>query len=309
MEQACRQIIRALRGTRSQVQLSRRLGYRSNVVADWEGGHRSPDAVELIRVAEVVGVDVAAAVEDFHPRSASAYGPDPAGVAGWLQALRGSTTLADIAARTGASRHQVGRWLRGNATPRVPDFLRLVDALTGRAPQFVAGLVSIEAVPALVARWEASELSRDLAWREPWVIPMFAFIESGLPAADAVEVLARRFGHPEADVSRRLRLLQQAGLIHRVGSEWQVAQAPSIEVPSGEQRAFRRFWIDEARARMDRPGDLVAFNVFGVSREDLQKVQAIQRAAFREMRSLIAASSPVETVGLVVMHTCDLAPE
>lgn len=309
MEHACCQIIRALRGPRSQVQLSRRLGYRSNVLADWEGGHRAPDAVELIRVAGIVGVEMRGTIERFHPRSAAAFGEDRAGVAAWLQALRGSATVADIADRTGASRHQIGRWLRGDAVPRVPDFLRLVDALTGRAPQLVAGLVPIEQVPALLARWEASELARTLAWQEPWVIVMFALIEPGLPAVGAAEYLARRLGHPEADVRRRLDLLEQAGLIRQVADIWEVAQAPSIEVPTGEQHAFRQFWVDEAAARTGRPDDLVAFNVFGVSREDLQRVQAIQRSAFREIRSLVAASSPVETVGLVVTQVCDLTPE
>lgn len=309
MDLASRQIIRALRGTRSQVQLSRRLGYRSNVIADWEGGHRAPDAVEVLRVCEAVGIDVQGALTRFQAQSAEVWSPGRPGLATWLQALRGSTTVTDIAARTGASRHQVGRWLRGDAIPRLPDFLRLVDALTGRTPQLVAQLVPIDEVVALLARWRASELARTLAWQEPWVVAMFAFLEPGLPIEDAAVHLARRFGHPVADVQRRLSLLEQGGLIERVGQRWEVAQAPSMDVPSGEQRAFRQFWVDEARARVDHPDDLTAFNVFGVSRDDLARVQAIQRAAFREIRSLVAASTPVETVGLVVMQVCDLTPD
>lgn len=309
MEQAARQLLRAMRGARSQVQLSRRLGYRTNVLADWEGGYRAPDAVETLRVAHVVGIDVAGALHRFHAQSAPVYVPGREGLTAWLQAVRGSTTITDLVARTGASRHQLGRWLRGGAVPRLPDFLRLVDALTGRAPQLVAGLVPIEEVPALLPRWQASELGRTLAWQEPWVVAMFAFLEPGLPAADAAQVLARRFGHPVADVERRLSLLEQAGLVENVGGSWQVAQAPSMDVPSGEQQAFRKFWFDRANERVDRPGDLCAFNVFGVSRADLQRAQAIQRAAFREIRSLAAASAPVETVGLVVMQVCDLTPD
>ena len=56
---ATRELLRALRGHRSQVAFARWLGFRSNVPAAWEGGHRCPDAVELFRVCARVKVDAA----------------------------------------------------------------------------------------------------------------------------------------------------------------------------------------------------------------------------------------------------------
>ena len=49
MELAARQLLRALRGKRSQVAFSRRLGYRGNPIADWEAGRRTPTAQEMLR--------------------------------------------------------------------------------------------------------------------------------------------------------------------------------------------------------------------------------------------------------------------
>ena len=63
--QASRELLRALRGARSQVAFARRLGFRSNVPAAWEGGHRCPNIVELVAVAERVGVDVRGAFEAY----------------------------------------------------------------------------------------------------------------------------------------------------------------------------------------------------------------------------------------------------
>jgi DNA-binding transcriptional regulator YiaG len=55
------ELIRALRGPRSQTAFSRRLGYRSNVVYTWEAGIRAPTASETLRAAARVGVEPDAA--------------------------------------------------------------------------------------------------------------------------------------------------------------------------------------------------------------------------------------------------------
>ncbi|MDD9933044.1 MAG: helix-turn-helix transcriptional regulator, partial [Myxococcales bacterium] len=67
MELATRQLLRALRGSRSQVAFARRLGYRGNPIADWEAGRRTPTAEALLRVCARIGVDAPAALARFHP--------------------------------------------------------------------------------------------------------------------------------------------------------------------------------------------------------------------------------------------------
>ena len=59
------QLIRALRGKRSQVALSRRLQYDSNVLYTWESGRRAPTAAVFFDLARRVGVDVPQAIDNF----------------------------------------------------------------------------------------------------------------------------------------------------------------------------------------------------------------------------------------------------
>ena len=129
MEIVARQLVRALRGARSQQAFSRRLGYRSNPVAEWEAGRRFPTAAEILRACRVVGVNVEAAFAAFPP------GTSPTDLPRWLDGLRGDRPLASVARDLGRSRFAVARWLSGEAEPRLPDFLALVDLLTeiGRA--------------------------------------------------------------------------------------------------------------------------------------------------------------------------------
>ena len=304
---AAREFLRALRGRRSQVQLSRWLGYASNVAAQWEGGHRFPPALVALRACERCGVDVRGALRTFHEPSAAAFDFDARSLGRWLATLQGSASQRDVADRLGASRYRVGRWIGGRAQPRLPELLALLDALTGRAADFVAALVDIDAVPSMAARWHAARIGRGLAWERPWAMAVFALIEGGVDDAD-IPAVAVRLGRSEPEVRSHLRLLREAALVACVDGRWQVTAAPSMHEPPGAAlEAMRRHWADVARARLDRGRDRFSFNLFGVSRGDLDKIRQLQLAYFREVRAIVAASSPIEAVGLVIMQVGELS--
>lgn len=61
-----RELVRAVRGHRSQIAFSRLIGYASNVVASWESGRRFPTAAEFFRAAERAGLAVRGALARFY---------------------------------------------------------------------------------------------------------------------------------------------------------------------------------------------------------------------------------------------------
>src|SRR5262245_3844072 len=128
MDDLARQLVRALRGSDSAIRFSRRLGYRTNVVAKWEQGRQQPTFGEVLRGASRLGTDVRAALARFHREAAAAFDPSrPLEIHGWLQALVGRQSQAELAQRVGFSRHQVGRLLRGDARGRLPEVLALIE--------------------------------------------------------------------------------------------------------------------------------------------------------------------------------------
>jgi hypothetical protein len=50
-----------------------------------------------------------------------------------------------------------------------------------------------------------------------------------------------------------------------------------------------------------------AYNLFGVSRVDLERLRELQRTYFREMRAIIADSEPVEAIVLANMQMVELS--
>lgn len=310
---AAAELMRALRGPRSQVAFARRLGLRSNAPAAWEGGHRVPAAGALIAALGRLGVDAAAAWARFHPPAAAAFADG--GLAAWLRALRGQAAVAELAARSGLSETQVRRILRGEADPRLHQLLALVDALTGRAPDLVAELVDIREVPSLADRHAAAALQRRLAVEAPWTAAVRVIVDAWpLPAAGAPAALARRLGQPEALIEDALARLIQGGLVIEEGGLLRAAPARAVDlrVRPEDRLRLRAHWaaVGAARVAEGRP-DLFSYSLVALSRADLRRVEELQRAFFRELRGIAAASEPVEVAALVVGQVAafdDLSP-
>jgi transcriptional regulator with XRE-family HTH domain len=307
MQAIASEVIRALRGRRSQLAFSRRLKYRSNVVADWEQGRRFPKAAEFLRAAELVGVDLQRAFLRFHAASAPALGvADDDGVARWLDELRGQSSLQDLAARSGVSRHALGRWLSGQTRPRLPDFLHLVDVLTGRVQDLIAELVDVREVPALSERVERAAASRKVGLEEPWALPVLLAIETrGYQALEAHDSawLARFLGLPEPRVQACVSRLEEAGVIRLRGGHFVSGQPLTIDTRAHPEagRSLKRHWLMVGMDRVGQPreGDILSYNLFSVSRADLDQIRLLQRSFFREVRGIVAASEPSESVALL----------
>jgi transcriptional regulator with XRE-family HTH domain len=306
-----RQILRLIRGKRSQVAFSRRLGYRGNVAADWEGGHRAPTAEVLLYAMSRVGIDVAEGFESFHAASAPLAAES---LHLWLDALRGSTPQARIAERSGFSRHQIRRWLSGEAKPRVPHFLRLVHALSGRGHDWVAAFVDIEAVPALLPAFRAAHSAARLVYDQPWAAALRMLIGSDAYRADPTDAfLGRALGISGAEVAQAVQALLDAGLVARTGTQLRSLSTftASATASDADRRSLKAHWSRVALERLDAPreADLVSLNLMTLSRADLERVRQLQRSYFRELRALVASSEPEETAAVVLMQVISLTPD
>ncbi|MEZ4323323.1 MAG: hypothetical protein R3F61_38015 [Myxococcota bacterium] len=306
MEQAARELIRAIRGPRSQVAFSRRCGYRGNVAAKWEGGHRFPTFAETLHAASRCGIDVPAALERFHAASAEKYDPEDLGP--WLAALRGRANQATLARRSNLSRQQVGRMLSGRSRGRLPEVMALLDAMTGRLPDLVGALVPIENVASLAREAAVRTTLARLAVSHPWSPAAQAWLDTRgrVPVDTAAAELSRAVGIPEPDAAALMDVLVAAGAALKVRGHYRPAEPTTVEVQAtpADFHAIRAHWAQVGAARIQRgePGDLFSFNVFAIGREDLARVRDAQRRFYREVRAIVA-DSPPEIPALLIVHT------
>jgi hypothetical protein len=304
MDLAAQQILRAIRGGRSQRAFAKRLGYRGNPLTDWEHGRRFPTAGETLRAARLANIDVAQAFTRFHPAAPLPTDPNASDLARWLTQLNPNLSITELAGRVAHSRSSVSRWLSGVAHPRLPEFLELVDAATGRVPDLVAELVPIAAVPALRARFEASVTAKRVAFDEPWTEAVMRVLETGSVARGSdLTRIRTRLGLSEEHTRRCLDLLEQAALVRREEDTFEGVRELTVDTRGGHEAliATKAHWARVAAERARTPGrrDLFAYNVFAASSADYERIRGLLRAMFRECRSVIAGSAPSEEVALM----------
>ncbi|HYO94164.1 MAG TPA: helix-turn-helix transcriptional regulator [Polyangiaceae bacterium] len=315
MEHTASEFLRALRGTRSQVQLARALGYRGNPITDWERGERFPTADEALRAAARVRIDVAGAFEQFAPSVKLRRSGTRLLLGEWLSTLRGDTPVVTLAGRCHCSRYAVSRWLKGAARPRLPDFFRLLDAITGRLPEWVASFVPIERVPSLVPRYQAATAARRLAFDAPWTEAVLRLLETRAyrqQRRHCPGFIAAALGISSRDEEVCLQRLVAAGVVERRASKYAPRAATAVDTQGGKQalHALKRHWTQVAAERLQAPAasDFFAYNVVSLSQDDLQQVHEKLRATFREIRSLVAASRPEEVAAVINLQVVTFVP-
>jgi transcriptional regulator with XRE-family HTH domain len=308
--------IRALRGKRSQAGFSRRLGYASSVVHRWEIGAAWPTASRFLDACAKTGKDVAAAYAAFFWRPPSwlkEHGPSsPEAVAALLRQLRGKTKIQLLAEASGYSRYSIARWLAGDAEPRLPEFLRLIEASSRRALDFIATLQDPASLPAAREKWTHLSRMRQAAYEESWSLAVLRALElepyAGVDAGDAW--LASVLGIDTVQLEHALAVLERTGQIAKVDGRW--VPLPATAVTTGGDPTTRglltRAWINVAADRLQKgaPGHF-GYSLFAASRADLRRLRDLHMEYLREMQSIIARSTPNECVGLLCLQLLDLS--
>lgn len=306
MELEARQLLRALRGKRSQQAWARRLGYRSNPITDWENGRSFPQTSEVLRAAGLARVDVLGAFARFSPNLPLERQGRGYALGAWMRGSLGTTSVSDVARRMHYARSSVSRWVCGASEPRIPEFLAFVEAATGRVADWVSELVPIDQVPALYGRYTAAKAAKQLAFSQPWTEALLRVLESqsyhAAPEHDD-QRLAAQLGIAVDVVRTGLRELCAARVVERGSTHYSVIAPLTVDTAGGRQQlhALKAHWASVAaeRASTPRDGDVFGYNVISASRADVERIRSVLKHAFREVRAIVSASEPAECVALV----------
>jgi transcriptional regulator with XRE-family HTH domain len=306
------ELIRALRGRRSQVALSRRMRCKSNVLYSWESGRRYPTAAVFFELAARVGIDTRAVLARFLgalPESMRTVDlREPSAVAALLSHLREGTTLVALARRVGTGRISVGRFLKGEAEPRLPMFLRLIEATSLRLLDFIAGFVSPSLLPEAREPWRVLEAQRRVAYELPWshavlrVLELRAYAAAGRHRDDFV---AQRLGISLEETRRCLRALADSKLIVRRKGRWAVDQVLAVDTRQRPNAGLmlKQHWARVGLERLPplepRGHDLFSYNLFTVSEQDFTRLRELHIAYYQELRRVIEQSKDGERVAVV----------
>ena len=307
-ERLASDLLRALRGRRSQPAFSRRLGFKSNVAYRWENGRTFPTGALSLRAAQRAGVDVRTALRRFfrgEPEWMGEVDPlSPEGVAELLRYLAGTTGIGELARRAKRSRFAVARWLKGEAEPR----LLLVDAASQRLLDFVSVLVDPAKLPSVAAEWAEHEAAREAAYASPWSHAVLRVLEldeyKALPEHSAGWI-GERLGIGLGEETRCLELLSSSRQIRRKGGRWVVDSTRTVDTRADPERSrqVKEWWTQIALERAKQGyHHKASYAVFNVSQSDLSEVVTLYREFYDRLRAVVTRSEPCERVVLLVSH-------
>jgi transcriptional regulator with XRE-family HTH domain len=318
-----RHFLRAVRGRRSQVAFARRLGYASNVAAEWESGRREPSAASALSACAGCGIDVTKALVRFNAATSHLIPVQGKGrhariealdVANWLRAQRARVRTTEVAQRTGLSESKLSRIFSGKSGVSLGDFFAIVQAVTGRVTDLIAALVDVSLVPEAAGIHARVEASRELAFTEPWTSAVIALLDTEDYRASRVAsrvFVAKQLGIEQTLASRCLNSLRMAGLIRKRRGKYHVVEALTVDTRDPARAAsLRRHWARASTERLASPGsrDVFAYNVFSVSRADFERIRELQKQYFREARAIVAGSRVPEVAGLLTLHLARFGP-
>jgi Domain of unknown function (DUF4423) len=309
------ELIRAARGRRSQTGLSRRIGYRSNVVHRWEAGQSWPTASGFLKLCQRLRIDVRRSFTRFYLRPPSwIEGIDPtspAAVAAFLHDLQGRTPIKTLAASAGYNRYSVSRWLKGSVEPRLPEFLCLIEASSRRLLDYVATLTDPARLPCLEQAWTELTQAREAAYDAPWshAVLRVLELEGAHVRASDLRWVAQKLGIAESEVAGALQVLQRTGQVRAERGRLRVQRVIDVDTSREPERARRlkAVWTRVAMERLERgaPG-LFGYRVFAVSRSGLRRLRELQLEYVSAMQAVVAEPQASECVGLYCAQLLDL---
>ena len=288
------EFLRALRGSRSQIALARRLGYSGNPITDWENGRRYPKLSQVWRIAVLLKRPITESLKflgnDLLEESCRKF-PGPS----IFLALKGSTPFGVWAEQSGFSRFTLSRWCHGEGEPRLPEFLQLLERSGRRHIDWMNSIVSIENIPSLSTEYGRVVQARSLAFEKPLTELLLRAVECraylALQAHDE-DWLARFLGVSKDVITALISALSDASLIEKRGNHFVVIGELHVDMKSEPQRSkqHRKYWADFAAMRhpIDKSDDWFAYNVMSLNRTAAERVEKRLRDAFREVRTIVA---------------------
>lgn len=307
-EKLSRELVRALRAKRSQTAVSRRLGYSSNVIYAWESGQRAPTLGDFLRFLTFYGKDLNAAFRflGVSLREKSTRDWDDREVAAIVSHLVGTRATSQLAAVISVHRGTLTRWVEGESQPRLPQFLRLLEATTHRLLEFVSLIVDPERLDSVREAYRTLRLQQTLAYDHPASGLVLRALElqtyRQLPTHMNRE-LARATGLREEEVDGLLALLQEAGLVRWCSPRYELVEVSTVDTSrdADKSRAIKQFWSEVVHERIAREtwpvSGLNSFNLASVSQSTLEKIREKHIQYFEEVRALVAADeNPTEVL-------------
>ena len=306
------ELIRALRGDRSQGQLSQRLKIGFNKVYKWEKGTASISWSEFLVLAKLCKCDVSQAIQGSY-----LYRGKIDNAANLVIGLLGTDQVNTISKRTGFGTGMVRRWLKGTSEPSLDVILSIMHRTQVTLVEFLTQLVDIESLPSLRKEYDLIMQTKQI-FRSNLFLEAVACALNLQEYADAPKhptgLIAKKLGISVSEEEAYLKLLLQCEVIefdgkkyhHRPGLLDLTSQDTKIRIE------MRKFWLKKSLdlvtpLKAPPKEGMMHWAVAAVSEETGKLMTEAQKRFHHEIQLLMRTDPrPKNTIRLLCVQLLDI---
>jgi len=298
-----KELLREIRGTRSQMGMSRRMGCTFNQSYRWESGRARMAWSDFAVYCRAGKVDLAKALTS----SLRYSGPAGDGTA-LVRHLVEGRALNEAAKTFGLSRFKLQRWVRGESAVHLEGVLRILDAVQALLV-FSEALVPLGRLRSLSALAEQRRVLSLLFSRYPAVggsIEALDLRAYRRLARHKDAWLARRIGISDREEAEILELALKAGLIRWDGARYKKNKNnTSTRGHPDAERAMREYWISRGmqlsrEQKTMGPHSFFGFLVFAMNEGQQRRLRESFIKFTNEMTTIIVeAPEDADRMGVI----------
>lgn len=301
-----REIVRAIRGKRTQSQFSRLLGFKFNQVYLWESGRRRIYWSDLELICSKLGFSLVQRLKEFfHLRD-----PESDKIHVLLSASIKGRKKGELAKTLKVTSSKLSRWLSGQSDLPLEAVLNVLALVHLEVLEFVdsvAGVGRIKSIEPAIARAKAV---KQAMFSMPFVGAVGAALfteEYKKLKAHRPGVLASMLGISIAEEEAALKALREAGQLELKDGVYRMA--PYQVNLAHDRKQFLKcsqYWSERAAKIIPRhdPKNGFGYRVFAVNEDMVKKVRQAQTDCYNAITEILKnEDGPYDRVMVVNFHS------
>lgn len=284
-----KELIRTLRGKRSQAQVNLKMNFSTNQMYRWESGQANISWIDFCNLCEVLKKPIHDACEEGF-----AFRASPLDVTKLVQHLIGPRTQKELQSTLGISRSKISRWQNKKVSLSLIQVLQLADGGPCSLHSFFKVLIGNNLTPTLRHLTELEEKEKEIHFIFPWTGAFLLCLL--LPSYKALKkhkegFIAKKIGITLEQERLTLKKLLEVHAVYETQGLYKARLNTITTSGSLEGRvALRKFWTEKSLALLPsavkKKTTVWPYLVFNTDPKTYEKIQKLLVNFFAEISKL-----------------------
>ncbi|MFG1482783.1 hypothetical protein ABMA79_12240 [Halobacteriovorax sp. HFRX-2_2] len=283
------QLIRSIRGEKSQEWVNQKLGASSNIIHRWEKGHSKASWEDFLKFCSIFNIDVEAILMSY-----LRFNDDVTKTDKLLEHIFSHKSLSDISNSCQISASKLRRLKSGETALCLNDFLQIIFGLDEMESMALVFELSSNRSIEILDQYNQMRLEITKHYFEnPNIGHVLVCLD--LPGYKKLSFhqdsfVAKATGLSIKEVNEIIEICEKNNLIEKVNGIYQAGKIKLSDRGSTEQMTdVRRFWLNKAIANLEHKSGLDAYGsmVFNTSQNARQEIIALYLRFFEDFKKIV----------------------